>query len=176
MSKDITALKPFCDKDTLNVVIETPQGSRGKYRYNEKSGLFELSKIMPAGMEFPYDFGFIPGTRGEDGDPLDVLVFLDIIVPTGCLLRCRPIGVIEAEQTDKNKKPVRNDRLVAVPIEHHGNSHSDVKSLKEISAELLKELEQFFINYNSIRNVKFKLLGCRGPKTALKLVAKSSKK
>jgi inorganic pyrophosphatase len=72
MATQISKLKPFCDKRTLNVVIETPQGSRGKYKYHAKSGLFELSKIMPAGMEFPYDFGFVPGTRGQDGDPLDV--------------------------------------------------------------------------------------------------------
>ena len=66
---------------TPNVVIETPQGSRGKYRYDERSGLFELTKIMPAGMEFPYDFGFVPGTKkAEDGDPLDVLVFLDVCI------------------------------------------------------------------------------------------------
>ena len=176
MKTCISKLKPFCKKNVLNVVIETPQGSRGKYAYDETSGLFELSKIMPAGMEFPYDFGFVPGTEAEDGDPLDVLVFLNVCVPVGCLLRCRPIGVIEAKQTEDNGKTTRNDRIVAVPIESHGNSHSDVKSLKEVNKELLKELEQFFINYNSIRGVKFKLLGCRGPKTALALIKKATRK
>jgi inorganic pyrophosphatase len=169
-------MKPFCDKETLNVVIETPQGSRGKYKYDEESGLFELSKMMPAGMEFPYDFGFVPGTKCDDGDPLDVLVFLNVSVPVGCLLRCRPIGVIEAEQTEKDGETVRNDRVVAVHTESHGNSHSDVKSLKEMNPELLKELERFFINYNSASGVKFKLLGCGGPKKALELVKEASKK
>ena len=93
----------------------------------------------------------------------------------GCMLRCRPLGVIEAEQTGHDGKTIRNDRVVAVPIESHGNSHSDVKSQQEMNSELLKELEQFFINYNSIRPAtsKFKLLGCRGPKTALRLVSKA---
>jgi len=173
MKTCISKLKPFCKKKVLNVVIETPQGSRGKYKYDEESGLFELSKIMSAGMEFPYDFGFVPGTKAQDGDPLDVLVFLDVCVPVGCLLRCRPIGVIEAQQTEENGKSTRNDRIVAIPVESHGNQHSDIKSLKEMNTGLLKELEEFFVNYNSIRGVKFKLLGCRGPKTALALIAKA---
>jgi inorganic pyrophosphatase len=176
MKTYISKLKPFCKKNVLNVVIETPQRSRGKYAYDKDSGLFELSKIMPAGMEFPYDFGFVPGTKAQDGDPLDVLVFLDVCVPVGCLLRCRPIGVIEAKQTEEDGKSTRNDRIVAIPVESHGNSHSDVKSLKEMNKELLKELEEFFINYNSIRGVKFELLGCRGPKTALALIEKATTK
>ena len=176
MKTCISKLKPFHKKNVLNVVVETPQGSRGKYRYDEESGLFELSKIMPAGMEFPYDFGFVPGTKAQDGDPLDVLVFLNVHVPVGCLLRCRPIGVIEATQTEKNGKSTRNDRIVAVPDEKQGNSHSDVKSLKDMNKELLKEFELFFINFNSIRDVKFKLLGCRGPKTAFSLVRKATLK
>src|SRR5436305_1606101 len=155
MKPSISSMKSFDKDKALNVIIETPQGSRGKYAYDEDSGLFELSKIMPAGMEFPYDFGFIPGTKADDGDPLDVLVLLDVCVPVGCLLRCRLIGVIEAEQTEDGKS-ARNDRVVAVPMEKHGNSRSDVKSLKELNPELLKELEQFFINYNSPRGVKFK--------------------
>src|SRR5205809_8048813 len=117
----ISKLKPYDEQEeALNVVIETPQRSRGKYKYDEKSGCFELSKIMPAGMEFPYDFGFVPGTKAEDGDPLDVLIFLEVCVPVGCLVRCRPIGVIEAEQTEEDGRVVRNDRILAVPCEKHG--------------------------------------------------------
>ena len=84
----------------VNVVIDRPQGSREKFKYDEKLGLFKLSKVLPAGEAFPYDFGYIPGTQGEDGDPLDALVLLDEPVFVGCLLVARLVGVIEAEQTE----------------------------------------------------------------------------
>ncbi len=80
----------------LNVVIETSKGSRNKLKYNPEQGLFELSKVLPAGAVFPYDFGFIPSTLGDDGDPLDVLLLLDEPVPAGCKIPARLVGVIEA--------------------------------------------------------------------------------
>src|SRR5215211_5913119 len=98
-------LTPFVEgkhegRFVVNVVIETPQGRRSKFTYNEKLKIFELSKVLPAGMVFPYDFGFVPNTEGEDGDPLDVLVLMDEPVFTGCLVQARLIGVIEGEQTE----------------------------------------------------------------------------
>src|SRR5919204_1150371 len=82
----------------LNVVIETPQGSRIKFKYDEPTGMFKVGDFMPEGMNFPFDFGFVPGTRGEDGDPLDVLVLMDEPAFAGCLVPSNLIGVIEAEQ------------------------------------------------------------------------------
>src|SRR5436190_11771989 len=91
------------ESSLINAVIDTPKGSRKKYKYDEDLGLFLLRKELPRGASFPYDFGFIPGTRGEDGDPLDVLVLTDEPSFPGCLARVRLIGVIEAEQTEKGK-------------------------------------------------------------------------
>lgn len=107
-------LPPF-DRDSgdLHVIIDTPKGSRNKFGWDEERGLFELSGVLPAGAVFPYDFGFIPNTRGEDGDALDVLVLMDEPAFTGCLVASRLLGVIEAEQTEKCKTE-RNDRLIAV--------------------------------------------------------------
>src|SRR5437588_699981 len=82
----------------VHVVIDTPRGSRNKFKYDEKLGLFRLSKVLPLGSCFPYDFGFIPSTRAGDGDALDVLVLMDEPAFTGCLLRVRLIGVLQAEQ------------------------------------------------------------------------------
>lgn len=97
----------------VNVIIETPQGSRNKYKYDEKQKLFALSRVEPSGHVFPFDFGFVPGTAAGDGDPIDVLVITECPTFTGCLIRARLIGVIEAEQTS-NGNTERDDRLIAV--------------------------------------------------------------
>jgi len=104
---------PPVDPDTgrLNVVVDTPKGSRNKYKFDERQGQWRLGKVLPQGMSFPYDFGFIPSTRGEDGDPVDVLLLSDVPSFPGCIIPARLIGVIEAEQTE-GEKTVRNDRLV----------------------------------------------------------------
>ena len=110
-----TRLKPFDsdDKQMLRVVIETPKGSRNKFAFDPEELIFELKKVLPAGMTFPYDFGFIPSTKADDGDPVDVLVLMDEPAFARCVLSCRAIGVIEGEQGDKKDKK-RNDRIVAV--------------------------------------------------------------
>src|SRR3954469_6625001 len=84
----------------LNVIIETPKGSRNKFDFDEELGLFKLGGVLPAGAVFPFDFGFVPATRGGDGDPLDVLVLMDEPAFVGCLVAARLIGVIEAEQAE----------------------------------------------------------------------------
>src|SRR6476659_4407599 len=125
-------LKAFDGRsDQLNVVIETPKGSRNKYKYDPELGLFKLGGVLPAGAVFPFDFGFVPSTVGGDGDPLDVLVLMDDSAFTGCLVPARLIGVIQAEQTGNDGKTERNDRLIAVAAESH--NHRDVHSLDKIS-------------------------------------------
>jgi len=84
----------------VHVVIDTPAGSRNKYRYDEQLGIFRISRVLPQGAVFPYDFGFIPGTRAEDGDALDVLVLQFPASFPGCLATVRLIGVLHAEQRD----------------------------------------------------------------------------
>jgi len=95
------------------VVIETPKDSRNKYAFDEKQKIFALKKVLPAGMAFPYDFGFIPSTIAEDGDPVDVLALMDEPGAVGCLLQCRAVGIIEGEQ-GKKKNAKRNDRMAHV--------------------------------------------------------------
>src|SRR4051794_16686563 len=121
---DLTKLSAWdADEGGVNVVIETPKGSRNKFAYDPASRLFELKKVLPRGIAFPFDFGFIPSTLAEDGDPLDVLVLMDEPAFPGCKVRCRLVGVIEAEQTEKGKKTLRNDRLIAVAGECHEDRH-----------------------------------------------------
>jgi inorganic pyrophosphatase len=157
----------------LNVIIDTPKGSRNKFSWEKNLQLFELSGVLPAGAVFPYDFGFIPNTRGEDGDELDVLVLMDEPAFTGCLVRSRLLGVIEAEQTEKGKTN-RNDRLIAVAADSH--THGDLKSISDLNLKLLDEVEHFFVSYNKAKGKKFKPLGRYGPERALKLVAQSKRR
>jgi inorganic pyrophosphatase len=166
---DPTKLKPFDadDKQLLRVVIETPKGSRNKFAFNPKDHVFELKKVLPAGMAFPYDFGFAPSTEAEDGDPVDVLVLMDEPAFAGCVLSCRPIGVIEGEQKDKNKKE-RNDRIIAVEQDAH--SWADVKTIDDLGKEFCRELEEFFVNYHRLSGKEYKVLGVKGPGQARKLV------
>src|SRR5689334_12872558 len=103
-----SVLSPWTDEDKdLCVVVETPKGSRNKYEFDPERGIFKLKKVLPAGMSFPYDFGFVPRTLAEDGDPIDVLVLMDQPAFPGCVLTCRLIGVIEGE-TVKEDGATRN--------------------------------------------------------------------
>src|SRR5215469_4470994 len=95
------------DGKTINVIVETPKGSRNKFAFDEKRKIFQLKKVLPVGMAFPYDFGFVPSTMAEDGDPTDVLVLMDEPAFPGCLLYCRVIGIIEGKEGRKKDK-VRN--------------------------------------------------------------------
>jgi len=171
---DPSHLNPFdsTDKNMLQVVVETPKGSRNKFSCNPKQHVFELKKVLPAGMAFPYDFGFVPSTEADDGDPIDVLVLMDEPAFPGCVLTCRPIGVIEGEQGD-NKDNVRNDRIIAIEQEAH--SWADVKTVDDLGEQFCRELEEFFVNYHKLTGKQYRVLALKGPDQAKKLV-KSGKR
>jgi inorganic pyrophosphatase len=157
---------PARDKDLFNVVVDAPMGSRNKYKYNHKLQIFHLNKILPLGASFPYDFGFIPSTKGEDGDPIDVLVLTDEPSFVGCVLPVRLIGVIEAQQTVENKS-VRNDRLLGFIETKH--NPPPCSSLDELPESQLAEIEHFFISYNEVEGKQFTIIGRGGPEKAEKL-------
>ena len=166
---DPSRLKPVDgnDKQLFRVVIETPKGSRNKFAFNADEHTFELKKVLPSGMEFPYDFGFIPSTKADDGDPIDVLVLMDEPAFPGCVLSCRLIGVMEGEQGDKKKK-TRNDRILAVEKDAH--SWADIKTVDDMGNQFCRELEQFFVNYHKLTGKEYRVLGMKGPGQARKLV------
>lgn len=152
---DPTRLKPFDadDKQLLRVVIETPKGSRNKFAFDPDERIFELKKVLPAGMTFPYDFGFVPSTKADDGDPVDVLVLMDEPAFPGCVLTCRAIGVIEGEQGDKKDKE-RNDRIVAIEQDAHSWAH--IKTIDDLGKEFCRELEEFFVNYHKLSGQQYR--------------------
>ena len=149
--------------DTMQVIIETPKGSRNKYAFNQDKKVFELKKVLPVGMAFPYDFGFIPSTKAEDGDPVDVLVLMDEPAFPGCLLQCRVVGIIEGEQ-GKKKQRKRNDRIVAIEQENHTYAH--VKHIRDLGKKFVRELEEFFVNYHEHLGKKYRILDVKGPSEA----------
>src|SRR6266403_1498207 len=135
------------DNETIQVIIETPKGSRNKYAFDPRQKIYELKKVLPAGMAFPYDFGFVASTLADDGDPIDVLVLMDEPAFPGCLLKCRIIGIIEGEQKSKTQKE-RNDRIVAVEQDNH--SFADIKHINDLGDAFLIELEELFVNYHEL--------------------------
>ncbi|WP_026462441.1 inorganic diphosphatase [Adhaeribacter aquaticus] len=155
-----------------HVIIETPKGSRNKYVYNEQFDLYQLRAVLPAGASFPYDFGFIPSTLGEDGDPVDVLLLMDEPVYPGCLVQARLLGVIAVEQT-KDGNTLRNDRILAVSAV--SKLHQLLQDIKDLDKNLLDQIEHFFRSYNASRGQQFEVIGRYGVKKAEKLVSEGSK-
>ncbi|HEV8506287.1 MAG TPA: inorganic diphosphatase [Chitinophagaceae bacterium] len=153
----------------VKVIIETPKGSGEKYAYDKEHGLFALKKILPAGMSFPYDFGFFPDTRGGDGDPVDVLVISEFKSFPGCVMNCRIIGVLLAEQNSKKGKE-RNDRFFAVPVLSAVFKHID--SIKDISKEEMTNIINFFMVYNLQQGKDFTPIEMVNPSNAVKLYKK----
>ena len=156
------------DSGLVRVVVDTPKGSRNKYKYDETLGLYRLSKVLPLGTVFPYDFGSIPSTRAEDGDPLDVLVLGEEALFPGCLVTVHLVGVIQAEQTE-HSKTFRNDRLIGA-IETPVNRPA-IQTLEDLRTERLDEIEHFFIAYNYLEGRHFKPIGRHGPAMAEQLLA-----
>ena len=152
----------------VRVVVEANAGSRNKLKYVPDTGVFELHHVLPLGTSFPYDFGFLPSTGGEDGDPLDAIVFADESVPPGTVVDCRLIGVIEAEQGRKGEAPKRNDRHLAVARLSH--IYRDWHNIGDVPARALDELEAFFVSYNAQRGVEFKPLARGGAARSTELV------
>jgi inorganic pyrophosphatase len=157
----------------ISVIIETPRGSRNKLKYDPAKRLYKLSKVLPEGMVFPYDFGFVPATEAEDGDPLDVLVLTDAPLFPGCLVDCALIGIIEAEQQEKDKI-TRNDRLIAVA--EASILYSEIKDLAGLNPSVLKHIEAFFVNYQKVRNVDVTILAHHGPQKALEILHRTRRK
>ena len=171
---EIDAIGPKAGRRNLvTAVIETPAGSRNKFVYDGDLGFFRLHKILPMGSAFPFDFGFIPGTLAEDGDPLDLLVLGEEATFTGCAVTVRLLGVMQALQTD-DRRTIRNDRLIGTP---EGEKIKPAAlSIDEVPGRVLDQIEHFFIAYNRYEGREFKIVKRRGPGAALKLLEQARRK
>ncbi|HEX3846258.1 MAG TPA: inorganic diphosphatase [Steroidobacteraceae bacterium] len=160
---DFLALPTRAGEMLVHAVVDTPRGSRNKYKYDPQLRVFRLSRVLPRGMHFPWDFGFIPGTLGADGDALDVVVLGEEPTFPGCLLTVSLIGVMRARQREKGKT-IRNDRLLGVrrtPV-----NEPYLRELREVPRAVLDEVEQFFVDYNRAHGRLFEPQGRAGAAAA----------
>jgi inorganic pyrophosphatase len=161
-------LKPMMKSDgIIQVIIETPKGSRNKFAFDVEQNIFTVKRVLPAGMSFPYDFGFLPRTLAPDGDPIDVLLLMDEPAFPGIAVRARLIGIIEGEQAN-GKKKIRNDRLLAVAEMNH--EYASIKRISDLPKKFLRELEEFFVNYHRLEGKEYTLLGCKKTAAAMRII------
>ena len=112
---NLEALPTFDAEGAVHVIVEAPRSSRVKCKYDSDLGAFVLGKPLPHGVTYPFDWGFIPSTKGEDGDPLDALVLHDAACPVGCVIACRPIAALRVSQKQRGSDVEENDRFILVP-------------------------------------------------------------
>ncbi len=152
----LSRLPTFGEDGHVHVVVETPKGSPNKYAYSEAFGAFQFKTVLPEGTSFPYDFGMIPSTKGDDGDPLDVLLLLDAPAFPGCVLEAHLVCVIEAEQRERDGEWERNDRLIGVAVK--ARTHAHIHALDDLRPGMLDEVEAFFGHYNELTGREFRVL------------------
>lgn len=140
----------------VNVIVETPQGSRNKFNWNEDLGVFQFSRTLRAGMAWPCEFGFVPQTIAGDGDPLDVAILMDAPTFPGCLVRVRLLGIIGLVKNGE-----RNDRLLACPARSAKapSSWDHIVDLEHLLPRQVREIEAFLSDYNTFEGHAIELTG-----------------
>ncbi len=158
------------DEGTLRVVVETPRGSRHKYAWNHADGAFELRQTLSSGLSWPYDYGFIPRTKGDDGDALDMLALMDEPTFPGCILTVRMLGAFQIE-----KDGTQNDRYVTclLPGKEASLSTDGYETLDDLPAQLLSELETFLTIYSAERGHEIRVRARIGARQAYRRVKAS---
>lgn len=164
-------LPTWADKQRIYAVVETPRGSRAKLAYEPQLGAFTLSKPLLAGLTYPYDWGFIPSTKAQDGDPLDILIIHDAATYPGVVLRCKPIGILEIKQSE-NGKQERNDRIFVVP--DRSPFEGDLQDIRHLPDRAIEELERFFAATDALEKKTLAFKGWHGPSRAIATIKKMS--
>jgi inorganic pyrophosphatase len=164
---------PASSKDgRLHVIVESPAGATAKLKWDPEVGLFTLSRPLPLGLSYPHDWGFVPGTRASDGDPLDAMVLAEGTSFPGVLLPARPLGVVRLEQNRKSGQGrERNDRVVAVSAA--GARHAHLRTHEDLPPRVREEIEQFFLTAVFFEQKEATILGWGGPDDAWELVRAS---
>ncbi len=159
-------LKPRATDGSVNVVIEIPRGSRNKYEYDEVLDIIALDRTLYSAVHFPTDYGFVPGTKASDGDPIDALVMVEEPTFPGCLIRVRLIGVLTIEDDKGAKEP----KLLAVPVAEP--RFAEYNDISDVPAHLLKEIENFFAIYKQLEGDTITAHGWRSAKQAERALEK----
>lgn len=165
-------LPPLNEDGDVLVVIETPRGSRAKFSYDPKLKVFTLAKALLTGLTYPHDWGFVPSTKADDGDPIDIMVMHDAVTFPGTVITCRAIGILQIEQKSKGKSE-RNDRLFAVPRRSH--AEQGLHDVQDLSQAMRQELEKFFIATDELEDKKLEIIGWKGPDAAMQAIKGAAK-
>lgn len=165
----VHGLAPFDAQRNLRVVIETPRGSNVKIKYDEELGCFSLSRVLPLGVTYPHDFGFVPQTLAQDGDPLDVMVLMDVGTFPGVVITCRLLGALQIEERGLRGRP--NHRLVAVPLK--AARRDEWRNFSDLGRRMQQELERFFIMSTAFTSKDPVVRGWVGPDGAMDMVQRA---
>ena len=171
MSKKLNELEAFGKDGELRVIVEVPRGSSVKLNYKPKLRSFVVSRALPLGLTYPFDWGFIPGTKGDDGDPLDAIALHETATYPGVILPCKPIGMVEISEK-RNGASETNNRVIAMPL--WNDRLGEFERVTELPERLKEELEQFFLNTAFFTSKKLKLNGWSDAKAATRFIKRSA--
>ena len=167
-------LPAFVRGDVFRVVVESPRGAAVKLKFDPELGVMTVSRPLTAGLTYPHDWGFVPGTQADDGDPVDAILVWDTPTFPGVVVPCRAIGIVELDQRKKTGRGrERNDRIVAVPLKAPRMDH--VRTARDLPVRLRRELEEFFVQVTALQDKDVRVLGWAGREAALQLIRRSTK-
>ena len=154
---DLTKLAPFDDDGALRVIVESPRGSSLKLKYEPDLRMFSVARDLPLGVVYPFDWGFVPGTCGEDGDPLDAMAIHRTPTFPGVVLPCRILGMVEVVQREGQRPSMVNNRIIATPAWHA--SLKKLTEARDLPAHARNEIEQFFVTAAAMTGKRLQIKG-----------------
>ncbi len=161
---DIRRIPPRCPDGSVHVLVEIPRGSRNNYAYDAELGVMMLDRVLYSAVHYPADYGFVPGTRGTDGEPLDVLVMVEEPTFPGCLVRVRLVGVLTIESSSGRPE----QKLLGVPLGEP--RFAQYEDISDVPTHLLKEIEHFFEVFKDLEGSDIRSLGWKDAANALKVL------
>ena len=142
--------------EIVRMIVEIPKGSSNKYEYDGKLGVFRLDRALYSPMHYPGDYGFVPGTLAEDGDPMDVLVLVQEPSVTGCLIEVRPVGMLSMTDSEEH-----DQKILAVP--NRNPRYDQIHTMDQIFAHVRREIEHFFTIYKELEGKQTRIESWQGP-------------
>lgn len=152
--------------EIVRAIIEIPKNSVNKYEYDCELGLFRLDRALYSPMHYPGDYGFIPGTLADDGDPLDIMVLVDEPSFTGCMMEARPVGLLHMVDGKEN-----DQKVLAVPTRNP--RYDSIHTIDQVFPHIRREIEYFFSIYKELQGAKTKMEGWGGPRDVRRVITDS---
>jgi inorganic pyrophosphatase len=168
----LDTLDAFAHDDVFHVVVESPRGAAVKLKYDSALRAMTISRPLNVGITFPFDWGFVPSTKGPDGDPIDAAIWWDVATYPGVVIPCRALAVVRVEQNNADESGrIRNDRILAVPTA--ARREADVVA-SALPSRVRQEIEQFLLAATALEHKDPKVLEWAGPDEALALIRDSA--